>query len=267
MTSRPVSRAISHASSVAVQAMRRFEEDVNDSSFSPSDIAGLQLWLDASDANTITEDANGVSQWDDKSGNGYDVSQSDNSLKPSYVSGQYVEFDGTGINLNRTQALGLTSITIFGVFETIATAAFNNNLVAQGANGNNWMLRAGDSGGGNLGGFKTVISNSSNNVRTTALSTATTYILSAFYDETSGNKRIYLDGDVTQSTTLSGALDTDETLLIIGSKDTTTVTKIRLREILVYDNSVSQSDADAIGAYLSDRWSGNFDGTFDGTFA
>lgn len=43
--------------------------------FSPSDISGLELWLDASDASTITEAAGSVSQWDDKSESGYNFTQ------------------------------------------------------------------------------------------------------------------------------------------------------------------------------------------------
>ena len=51
-------------------------------SFLPTDISGLSLWLDADDATTITI-ATGVSQWDDKSGVGNDVSQLSASLQPA----------------------------------------------------------------------------------------------------------------------------------------------------------------------------------------
>jgi len=53
------------------------------SSFSPDDISGLQLWLDASDETTITESSGSVSQWDDKSGNANHVSQGTASAQPS----------------------------------------------------------------------------------------------------------------------------------------------------------------------------------------
>ena len=44
--------------------------------FTPTDIPGLALWLDASDAATITLDgSNNVSQWSDKSGNARHVTQ------------------------------------------------------------------------------------------------------------------------------------------------------------------------------------------------
>jgi hypothetical protein len=39
----------------------------------PTDIAGLTVWHDASDATTITDTAGAVTQWDDKSVNGYNL--------------------------------------------------------------------------------------------------------------------------------------------------------------------------------------------------
>jgi len=50
----------------------------------PTD-AGAQVWLDASDASTITIDT-GVSVWADKSGNGYDATQATPGYQPSYSS-------------------------------------------------------------------------------------------------------------------------------------------------------------------------------------
>ena len=50
--------------------------------FSPLDLSP-NLWLDATDATTITEVSGDVSQWDDKSGNGNNVSQSVITDRPS----------------------------------------------------------------------------------------------------------------------------------------------------------------------------------------
>jgi hypothetical protein len=49
--------------------------------WTPADIT-TALWLDAADASTITEVGGLVSQWDDKSGNGYDVTQVTGSKQP-----------------------------------------------------------------------------------------------------------------------------------------------------------------------------------------
>ena len=54
--------------------------------FSPTSIPNLQLWLDASDTSSISKNSsNQVSQWNDKSGNGRNVSQSGaNNIKPTF---------------------------------------------------------------------------------------------------------------------------------------------------------------------------------------
>lgn len=52
--------------------------------FSPADIAGLRLWLDASDTSTITDAGGGaVSAWNDKSGNSFHVTQSTAGARPT----------------------------------------------------------------------------------------------------------------------------------------------------------------------------------------
>lgn len=51
--------------------------------FHPQRFYGLQLWLDASDASTITKDGSGfVSQWSDKSGNANHATQGTGSNQP-----------------------------------------------------------------------------------------------------------------------------------------------------------------------------------------
>jgi hypothetical protein len=51
----------------------------------PADLSNPELWLDANDLNTITKDGgNLVEQWDDKSGNGYHVTQATEANKPIY---------------------------------------------------------------------------------------------------------------------------------------------------------------------------------------
>jgi hypothetical protein len=65
--------------------------------FSPLDLPGLALWLDASDLSTITHSSGAVSQWDDKSGNGFHVAQAIASRQPALgiIGGlNAISFDG-----------------------------------------------------------------------------------------------------------------------------------------------------------------------------
>jgi len=53
--------------------------------WTPADIT-TALWLDAADASTITESGGAVSQWNDKSGNNRNFTQSTPSSRPAYTS-------------------------------------------------------------------------------------------------------------------------------------------------------------------------------------
>jgi len=70
-------------------------------------VAGYKVWLDATDASTITEASNAVSAWTDKSANAYVFSQSTATKKPStntrtINSKNVIDFDGTNDELVST---------------------------------------------------------------------------------------------------------------------------------------------------------------------
>lgn len=97
------------------------------SSFSPTGIPGLALWLDASDAATITLDgSNNVSQWSDKSGNARNAAQASTTLRPGYLT--------SGIN-------GRPALVGDGVDDLMTWPAF-----ASGTNHNFYIVAAYDTG-------------------------------------------------------------------------------------------------------------------------
>jgi hypothetical protein len=51
-------------------------------SFTPASIANLKAWYDASDTGTITASGSAVTQWNDKSGNAYNVTQGTAAQRP-----------------------------------------------------------------------------------------------------------------------------------------------------------------------------------------
>ena len=53
--------------------------------FSPKNISGLQLWLDAADSSTVTLNSGNVSEWLDKSGNGRNAAQTTAANQPAYT--------------------------------------------------------------------------------------------------------------------------------------------------------------------------------------
>jgi len=76
--------------------------------FNPLSVSGCKLWLDASDSDTITKDgSNLVSQWDDKSDEGNDISQATATNKPLWVDSvqnglPIIRFNGSDNYIRRT---------------------------------------------------------------------------------------------------------------------------------------------------------------------
>ena len=116
--------------------------------FSPLDLSPV-LWLDASDTSTITEVGNAVSQWDDKSGNGYHLTQATAAAQPksgtaTINSLNVIEYDGADTQTMGNTAVDLsgTTKTLFIVTEIAASETFYA-LIGHLANGTGYAL-AGD---------------------------------------------------------------------------------------------------------------------------
>jgi hypothetical protein len=88
------------------------------------------LWLDASDISTITESSGAVSQWNDKSGNGYNFTQSTGINQPTTgtqtINGlNAIDFDGSTdvMSAGDVLDLGTNSLTVFVVAKMDSTSA------------------------------------------------------------------------------------------------------------------------------------------------
>jgi hypothetical protein len=108
----------------------------NQSRFSPASIPDLALWLDASDASTLTLDgSNNVEQWRDKSGNARHAAQASTTLRPAFLS--------SGIN-------GLPAVRGDGIDDVMTWTQF-----ASGTNHNFYIVGAYNTSGtyNQFGGF------------------------------------------------------------------------------------------------------------------
>ena len=135
--------------------------------FTPDLLTGLQLWLDASDADTLYDATSGgslvaadggVARWEDKSGNGRHATQGTSANRPARKTAiqggkDVLRFDGSDDHLTSTDFLDLSSgqaITAFVVCKRSATGAYHALLstfdrTTSGAGGANtqdgWSFR------------------------------------------------------------------------------------------------------------------------------
>jgi len=115
------------------------------SGFNPKSISGLKLWLDATDSSTLTLNGSAVSEWRDKSGNGFHFSQGTSNNQPTYtatINGKAaIAFDGTNdgldrINVTNSSVADATGACAFVVYEISGTdsqyAAFRTSTSNSG---------------------------------------------------------------------------------------------------------------------------------------
>lgn len=121
--------------------------------FSPTDIAGLKLWLDASQI-TGLNDGDAVATWSDVSGNGRDFTQGTASARPIYktaiLNGKpVVRFDGVDDKLSRANFITNSASTTFAVARRNGGAGPFQEIVALGSGGGaGWVIVAARSGWG-----------------------------------------------------------------------------------------------------------------------
>lgn len=109
--------------------------------FDPKKLSGLLLWLDASDASTITTDT-GVSEWRDKSGLGQKMEQSSGSNQPAYLTDGIGGKPALGFTASSSHFMrgtfshalsGITSLVVARVNTGVAVSARIFSLAVSGA--------------------------------------------------------------------------------------------------------------------------------------
>jgi len=114
------------------------------SAFSPASIAGLQLWLDASQIVGLN-DGDAVGTWSDLSGNGNDATQATASKKPTFQTNEQNGKPGV-------QGDGVDDVLDFAS-SVVPTSNFTIYFVAKLTSGANTVRWMGNANGGSSDGF------------------------------------------------------------------------------------------------------------------
>ena len=244
--------------------------------FSPLNISGLQLWLDASDSTTLFQDsaattpalADGdpIGCWKDKSGNNYHATQTDGTFKPLRKNAiqnakNIIRFDGTNDRLvcGNVMNMGANSLAAFIACKITSSVAQIIGKSRANYQEGRWTIYR--SSGSIYLLVTTEIFPYEYFIGTTDSSTAFR-VLGAIYRRNGNsvlriNKTEYGSTYTPSSTTLNttniaeiGAYQTDS-----GNEGGTSPMADDIGEILVYQAaSISDADRDSIESYLMAKW-------------
>lgn len=125
---------------VAVGAVYAGPTKVWPQPWTPAQLPGLVAWYDASDTATITASAGKVSQWADKSGHGFHLTQATSTNQPSTGTNtqngrNVVTLDGVNDALHATTTTPIASnaVTLYVVAYVANNPDFNSGLLRCGA--------------------------------------------------------------------------------------------------------------------------------------
>lgn len=117
--------------------------------WTPAQLPGLALWLDAADSSTITLNGTDVSQWDDKSGNGNHVSNATAATQPPYLATGWNGKPTLSFTQSGLEFLFKAGVSNFEADEDFTIASAFEFLQTS----NNWDMIAGWRNTANSAGF------------------------------------------------------------------------------------------------------------------
>ena len=231
----------------------------NTSYFNPTSITGCSLWLDAADSSTITIQT-GVSQWNDKSGQGRHVTQTTTSLQPVYSSASNALVFNSNAWLGIPNALAAITptYTIF-VVDKRASASVHFFIGMHTATGGNVALVLGYNG-------------TTTSHHTTAYITDCTVTIPAYagtaepkrlarYDYSGSIRDTYINaGQLSTIQSFSATLTTWNNANIGAGYYTPGISGLdwwyvgNIHEIIFYNNVLTTAQAQQVEGYLAWKW-------------
>ncbi len=221
--------------------------------FSPSSISGLALWLDPSDATTVTESSGEVSRIDDKSGNSHYASQGTAGKYPLINSATInslpvLNFDGTDDFLSFDSgiySINTQDATVFVVMQDTNTSGTREIIYGKNFASTSYVrIRSAlNTVQGYFG------SNNNTNVRTGDKNNARVFMM------TSDNEKlnVFSDGRPSYYVPNSNGVG-NLTSLILGGDGSSSYFKGNIGEIIIYNRVLSVQERNSISSYLGTKW-------------
>ena len=221
------------------------------SGFAPSDIAGLDLWLDADDTSTINGGSptpgDQVSLWTDKSGAGNNATQGTATNQPIYQTG-YLDFTSPHQLVIGDNTIGNDS-TWFMVLDP------DNSLTSRQVlylNSGSYRVSITDAG--------VLYRVGTTNYRSGQAITTVPVMISGYVDRTTPSVTAFKDGNPSTPGTGVSSFSGGSGFVISGRVGSPANNAFRgkMNEIIRYDSALSTTDRQLVESYSRDRdWETN----------
>jgi hypothetical protein len=223
----------------------------------PTTIAGLEIWLDASDSATLYDATSGgslvasgsaVARWEDKSGKARHATQSDSSERPtrsvSEINGlDAILFDGSDDKMFYSGP-SQSDATIFAVVKRNADSNVYAGVFAFAKTFCIYSRMSSDQWG------VYNVTNTADNGSGVSLTVGSPFVVTA--RRTSANRFLYTNG--TLSATVSADPFNGYTDVIGADADNAQVHRGYIGEVLGYSESLSDANRAAVESYLMQKW-------------
>lgn len=212
------------------------------------------LWLDASDTSTITASSGAVSQWNDKSGNGRNVSQGTAANQPTTGAVtqnglNVLSFDGGDFMTGTNGVTGNVNLTVFAVAKitdggTTRAIAFLGSTTTNNGLGFGYH-RPSDT-------YTAFIWGAANESRQSS-PTLGVFRQFAVTKIASGNLQLYING-VGQTAVASVTTNLSNSMQIGRAAASTLPFQGQLAELICYPSVLSAADMQQVDTYLNAKW-------------
>jgi hypothetical protein len=240
--------------------------------FSPSDISGLQLWLDAttglfdatSGGSAVTTDGSAVARWEDQSGSGYHVTQGTSNNRPILKtsirnSKNIIRFDGSN-DLLVSASIASDNLSAMTCFVVAYVAGYGGGTFGRyferGSINRAWSVNQNEQ----TNRLFTINTTFFHDTATGSITTGNWYLSSAKWDggtdrATNMSQRIN-EADSTRGLTGTGTTSSvANTTYQIGNRTAADrAFNGDIAELIIYNVSLSASEITSVEDYLADKW-------------
>ena len=217
-------------------------------------------WYDASDLDTITDSAGSVSQWDDKSPNGLDVTQGTGSLQPTTETTTINDLNTILFaqdwltSASNPFGATVTDAAVFMVLKTPSSLANGTSfsLTGSATAANRWQSHT--PWGSGTGYFDNGGTGVGNRLQVSSWLGASEETMVSFYaTNTDGAQEMWKNGSLSASNA-SGTAVTTVGNIFIGTDSGSTMQNMELGEMIIINGTVSTALRQQIEGYLAWKW-------------